>query len=82
MNAAVKLLEDRLKKCNWGTQEWLFLWVSNRKIENDTTADPRLLWVGKKELVSHAPLIGRRGLIPTELGREEEMDDGVESMET
>ena len=42
------------------------LWVTNIIIVKDEDPDPRLLWVGKNELVMHAPLIGRRGLVPTE----------------
>lgn len=69
MNASVVLLAARLKSCGWVGPEWLFLWVSNRNIEKDVDPDKRLLWVGKNELENHAPLIGRRGLVPMELER-------------
>ena len=83
MNAAVAELNSRLQHCkNWKGGEWLFLWVSNRVIndrEDHVTPDPRLLWVGKNELVKHAPLIGRRGLVPVPDNiRKDEEDDEEE----
>lgn len=76
MNTAVELLSSRLERCQW-KGDWLFLWVSNRNIIEDTkNPHPRLLWVGKNELVKHAPLIGRRGLVPAEMVRpDEEVED-------
>ena len=72
MNTAVELLSSRLKRYQW-KGEWLFLWVSNRNVIEDTkNPDPHLLWVGKNELVKHAPLIGRRGLVPYEMVRPDE----------
>ena len=75
MNASVVLLESRLNSCGWVEHEWLFLWVSNRRIEVDVTPNKRLLWVGRDELANHAPLIGRRGLVPTELLHRNEVDE-------
>ena len=76
MNAAVKLLELRLNVSKWEGGEWLFLWVSNREVEMDMTdPDQRLLWVGKDDLVKHAPLIGRRGLVTKEIIRADEVDE-------
>ena len=72
MNAAAELLSSRLKQHEW-KREWLFLWVSNRNIIEDTNdPHPHLLWVGKNELVKHAPLIGRRGFVPSEDVRKDE----------
>eukprot|EP00978_Attheya_sp_CCMP212_P024469 scaffold76831_cov29-Attheya_sp.AAC.1 len=83
MNAAVNLLDKRLQLCeNWNGCEWLFLWVSNRTIMKDQSPDPRLLWVGKTELIMHAPLIGRRGLVPAECTRQAEEEDKEDEMET
>jgi hypothetical protein len=75
MNAEVRLLESRLRQCAWSGGEWLFLWVSNRKIDVDVGADARLIWVGKSELEMHAPLIGRRGRVPVESYRDAEVED-------
>ena len=70
MDAAVELLASRLKGSEWGGHEWLFLWVSNREVEMDMDSpDHRLLWVGRKDLVKHAPLIGCRGLVTKEIDR-------------
>jgi hypothetical protein len=78
MDAAVGLLESRLEQCNWDGREWLFLWISNRKIDADVGADARLIWVGKSELGMHAPLIGRRGPVPVESCRDAEVEDDGE----
>ena len=78
MNTEVALLEARLQRCGWAGGEWLFLWVSNRTIAKDEDPDPRLLWVGKSELVMHAPLIGRRGLVPMETSRQAELEEDEE----
>lgn len=73
MNAAVQLLESRLKASDWQEREWLFLWVSNREVVVDMEiTDGRLLWVGKNDLIKHAPLIGRRGLVLEETCRADE----------
>lgn len=68
-----------MKLCGWDEREWLFLWVSNRTIVKDMDPDPRLLWVGKSELVMHAPLIGRRGLVPMETSRQAELEEDEEA---
>lgn len=73
MNAAVQLLESRLKTSKWQGGDWLFLWVSNRQVVVDMeNTDHRLLWIGKDDLVKHAPLIGRRGLVLEETDRADE----------
>lgn len=74
MNGAVAKLESYLSgtESNWGHRPWIFLWVTNREIVDDAVPHPRLLWVGKDKLIDHAPLIGRRGLIPLEEERIEE----------
>lgn len=70
MNETVKKLATYLSgPGKWGGRPWIFLWVTNRTIVNDTTPHPNLLWVGKDKLIDHAPLIGRRGLIPKEKER-------------
>lgn len=73
MNETVTKLETYLSgPGKWGGRPWIFLWVTNRAIvDNATTPHPNLLWVGKDKLIDHAPLIGRRGLIP----KEEERSD-------
>ena len=73
MNETVTKLETYLSgPGKWSGRPWIFLWVTNRAIVDDaTTPHPNLLWVGKDKLIDHAPLIGRRGLIP----KEEERSD-------
>ena len=68
MNDTVTQLETYLSgsESNWGGRPWIFLWVTNRAIVENATPHPKLLWVGKDNLMDHAPLIGRRGLIPKE----------------
>lgn len=68
MNHEVTKLETYLSEpgSNWCGRPWIFLWVSNRAIVNDVDPHPNLLWVGRDQLIEHAPLIGRRGLIPVE----------------
>ena len=66
MIQACKSLDERLKLCHFQSP-WLFLWITNRKIDNDVkNSDSRLLWVGREQFVKHAPLIGRRGLVTVE----------------
>jgi len=72
MNAAVNELDARLRKHNWEQHRWIFLWVTNRDVEEDVTPDARLLWVDKSSLADHAPLLGTRGLVPLEELREKE----------
>ena len=68
MNDTVTRLETYLSKSesNWGGRPWIFLWVTNRAIADNAIPHPNLLWIGKDNLIDHAPLIGRRGLIPEE----------------
>ena len=68
MNDTVTKLETYLSgyESHWGGRPWIFLWVTNRAIVENATPHPHLLWVGKDNLMDHAPLIGRRGLIPKE----------------
>ena len=67
MNQSVTLLGRRLAACGWSEdQEWILFWVTNRAVIHDVTPDDKLLWVDKSVLASHAPLLGRRGLVPHE----------------
>ena len=73
MNAAVTKLKETLSKYGWPkSQEWIFLWVTNRLVNTDVEPDEKLLWVGRHELCENAPLIGMRGLVPLEEGRDGE----------
>ena len=69
MNEQARLLATILAKMGWDHSRlnWLMLWVSNRSIQEDEAPHPKLLWVGKDNLVQHAPLIGPRGLVTQEL---------------
>ena len=69
MNEAVIKLEERLRRSGWPmSRQWVFLWVTNRKVDMDAAVGPheKLLWVGREELCEHAPLIGMRGLVAVE----------------
>jgi hypothetical protein len=73
MNAEVLKLHRLLLQYEWPEdREWFFLWITNRKVVPDTTPDSRLLWVEQSTMVNHAPLLGFRGLVPTEDLRKEE----------
>ena len=64
MNNVIEELEKSLDSMVWeANRHWLLLWVTNRIIEVDVKPHEKLLWVGKNELESHAPLIGSRGLL-------------------
>ena len=72
MNNEVKELAKRLAQCGWSEhEEWIFLWVTNREVKEDAVPHERLLWVSRLELMDHAPLLGTRGLVPTEVLRPE-----------
>ena len=73
MNREVQKLGDYLKdkSSKWNGRPWIFLWVTNWEIVKDADPDPNLLWVGRDKLIDHAPLIGRRGLVPMETERSE-----------
>ena len=74
MNAAVTKLKETLGKHGWPkSREWIFLWVTNHHLVNtDVEPDEKLMWVGRHELCENAPLIGMRGLVPLEEGRDGE----------
>jgi hypothetical protein len=68
MNNQVKKWANRLSQCGWSEhQEWIFLWVTNRKVVEDAVPYEKLLWVSRAELMDHAPLLGTRGLVPAEV---------------
>lgn len=73
MNAQVIKLKELLARHSWpSSQEWVFLWVTNRLVNLDAEPDEKLLWVGREELCEHAPLIGMRGLVGVEDKRQGE----------
>jgi hypothetical protein len=73
MNNEVQKLAKRLAQCDWSEhQEWIFLWVTNREVVKNAIPHDKLLWVSRAELMDHAPLLGTRGLVPTEVLRPEE----------
>ena len=74
MNETVAKLEIYLsgQESEWGHRPWIFLWVTNRAIVADEDPHSRLLYVGKDNLIEHAPLIGRRGLVPQETVRNDQ----------
>ena len=73
MNNEVQKLAKHLAQCGWSEhQEWIFLWVTNREVVKNEVPHDKLLWVSRAELMDHAPLLGTRGLVPTEVLRPEE----------
>lgn len=76
MNKEYAKLKSRLKKHGWpNDRPFLFLWVTNRTVDRDEEANNSLLWICKESLADHAPLLGQRGLVPTEKLRESEYED-------
>jgi hypothetical protein len=73
MNYQVNMLANWLAECGWSEhQEWIFLWVTNRKVVEDALPHDKLLWVSRAELMDHAPVLGSRGLVPIEVPRGDE----------
>ncbi|CAJ1957011.1 unnamed protein product [Cylindrotheca closterium] len=65
MNEEVKKLDFAIgRHRKWEPErQWILLWITNREVDIDSTADERLLWVDKGSLTGHCPLIGNRGLV-------------------